>query len=186
MQNGGTGGADLAKRIQGAKNRDAGALFEQMLEAGCAHYAAQGVAMTQKTPEPVKPLSGMDSAGRFTAVFVGKAQGDFTGTLAGGRSVAFEAKCTERDRIEQRAVTGPQTEWMEAHYKMGALCFVVVGLLKGGKTEAFRVPWQIWRNMKGCYGRKYMGAKELWPFAVPTKMCGGEVGVMFLEDSKAE
>lgn len=172
--------ANPVRRLQGARNREDGALFEQMLSVGCAYYAKLGLAKVEKTPEPVKVLSGMDAQGRFTACFEKKAQGDYTGTLAGGRSIAFEAKCTTGQRIEQRVVTDPQRDWMQGHYQMGAACFVMVGMITPF-IEAYRVPWALWRDMKAHYGRKYMTAEDLKPFAVPVGIYAGEGCVKFLE-----
>lgn len=84
-------------------NRAVGALFETWIQAACDYYWAQGYACIEKTPEPLRPLQpyGDRSRGQFIACFVKQAQPDFKGTLCDGTCILFDAKHTEKDRIQQ-------------------------------------------------------------------------------------
>lgn len=127
---------------------------------------------------PIKRLE----ANRFVAVYTEKAQGDYKGTLDGGRAVAFEAKHTDDDFIKAAAVTKKQTGWLDRQQQYGAMCFVVVSIQA---RKFFRVPWKFWRDMKKHYGRKYMTLEDLQPHEIRLEARGGYIGLMFLEGSGA-
>ena len=82
----------------------------------------------------------------------------------GGRSIYFEAKHTDDERIEQRRLTQEQQDDLEAHHKLGAIAFVLVSV---SLTDFYRVPWPVWRDMAEIYGRKYMTHAELSRYEVP-------------------
>ena len=88
----------------------------------------------------------------------------YGGTLKGGRSIYFEAKHTDDERIEQRRLTQEQQDDLEAHHKLGAIAFVLVSV---SLTDFYRVPWPVWRDMAEIYGRKYMTHAELSRYEVP-------------------
>lgn len=88
----------------------------------------------------------------------------YGGTIKGGRSIYFEAKHTDDDRIEQRRLTAEQADDLEAHHKLGAITFVLVSF---GLRAFYRVPWPVWRDMAETYGRKYIRQEELKPYEVP-------------------
>ena len=108
----------LAQRYQNAVNNAQGHSFEEYIKAGCALYSRQGRAEIDKTPEPfrvMEKLGGGIFKGRFTA----PAQPDFQGTLAGGRSIVFEAKHTTTDRLKRDVLTGEQQDTLARHHRMG-------------------------------------------------------------------
>lgn len=151
--------------IQGKRNRAMGLKFEEIVDAACDYYRTMGLAYIEKTPEPMKVLGAINrKLGHFKACFAKAAQPDYKGTMAGGRSVCFEAKHTETDRIKQDAVTTEQWESMELHEAMGALCFVIVCL----ENKYYRVPWSKWKTMKENCGHKYMNAADLTPYILGT------------------
>lgn len=155
--------AEYRASIQGKRNRALGLKFEEIVDEACEHYKALRAAYIEKTPEPMKPIKVLDrKAGHFVAVYTKTAQPDYKGTLAGGRSVVFEAKHTETDRIKQDAVTEGQKEAMDLHEAMGALCFVIVCL----DNKYYRVPWEKWKTMKEDCGHKYMNAADLTPYTL--------------------
>lgn len=149
--------ADERRRVlnaaRGAQNRAAGMQFEEQIKAACAWYERAGAASIEKTPEPTKQLTKMDGYGRFSACYEKRAQPDFKGTLAGGRSVVFEAKYTSSGKMKDSAVTQEQERALNRHEKLGAVCFVLVAF---GLADVYRVPWKVWRTMKEEYGRKYI------------------------------
>lgn len=145
------------------QNKIEGETFEKQIEASLEWYKIKGVAEIEKTPEPMKTLSKPNSRGQFLACFTKAAQPDFKGTLSGGRSVVFEAKHTIDDQIKQSKVTEDQSKRLEKHHALGAVAFVLVCL---GLQDFYRVPWEVWRDMKDIYGRKHMKRADLEPYRV--------------------
>lgn len=154
----------IKAQLTGRRARVAGEHFERMISASCAYYLDRGLAKIEKTPEPMKPLGAKNHKGQFLACYTKQAQPDYGGTLKGGRSIYFEAKHTDDDRIEQRRLTQEQADDLEAHHKLGAIAFVLVSF---GLSSFYRVPWPVWRDMAETYGRKYMTRDELTPYKVP-------------------
>ena len=155
--------ANVQRSRRGYQSRLTGECFESMIAASLEWYRIKGVAEIEKTPEPMKPLGRPNKKGQFLACFTKAAQPDFKGTLTGGRSVVFEAKTASADRIEYRAVTKDQNDRLELHWKLGASAFVLVSF---ALQDFYRVPWEVWRNMKGIYGRKYIKQAELEEYRV--------------------
>lgn len=154
----------IRAQLRGKQARAAGGHFENMISASCAYYLSRGLAKIEKTPEPMKPLGTKNRQGQFMACYTKQAQPDYGGTLKGGRSIYFEAKHTDDDRIEQRRLTKEQCDDLEAHHKLGAITFVLVSF---GLRAFYRVPWPVWRDMAETYGRKYIRQDELKPYEVP-------------------
>lgn len=137
--------------------------FEGIIAASLRWYEDKGVACIEKTPEPMKPLRAPNRQGQFLACYIKAGQPDFKGTLTGGRSVVFEAKHTDSDRIEYSRLTDEQVEKLSTHHKLGAAAFVLVSF---GLQDFYRIPWEIWRDMKAIYGHKHIKQKELEPYRV--------------------
>ena len=150
-----------ALQYQNKVNNAQGHFFEGAIKAACALYSERERADVDKTPEPFRVMEkGRD--GIFTGRFTARAQPDFQGTLAGGQSIVFEAKYTTTDRMKRDVLTKEQQDALERHAARGALAAVCAGI--GDKF--FFVPWQIWRDMKQLYGRKYVTAADLEPWRV--------------------
>ena len=154
----------MMAQIRGKQARVAGGYFENIISASCDYYLSRGLAKIEKTPEPMKPLGAKNRKGQFLACYTKQAQPDYGGTLKGGRSIYFEAKHTDDERIEQRRLTQEQQNDLEAHHKLGAIAFVLVSM---SLTDFCRVPWPVWRDMAEIYGRKYMTHAELSRYEVP-------------------
>ena len=154
----------IRAQIRGQRARAAGNYFEAMISGSCDYYRVRGLAKIEKTPEPMKPLGPKNRKGQFLACYTKQAQPDYGGTLKGGRSVYFEAKHTDDDRIEFNRLSKEHRDDLEHHHKLGAVAFVLVSM---GLSECFRVPWPVWRDMAATYGRKYMTRDELKPYKVP-------------------
>lgn len=131
----------MMAQIRGKQARVAGGYFENIISASCDYYLSRGLACYTKQAQP-----------------------DYGGTLKGGRSIYFEAKHTDDERIEQRRLTQEQQDDLEAHHKLGAIAFVLVSV---SLTDFYRVPWPVWRDMAEIYGRKYMTHAELSRYEVP-------------------
>lgn len=154
--------------LTGRRSRAAGEYWENMIEAACRNYRLDGVAEITKTPEPMKPLSRPNAKGQFTACFTKQAQPDYKGTLKGGRAVVFEAKHTDADRMLRSVISEEQEKQLDRHLKLGAECFVLVSF---GLQQYFRIPWEVFRDMKDHFGRKYIKPEDLEEYAI--KYVGG-------------
>lgn len=153
--------AKAERSARANRSRLSGQYFEGMITASLNWYRDMGVAYIEKTPEPMKPLRAPNRQGQFLACFTKQGQPDFKGTLTGGRSVVFEAKHTDDDKIEYGRLTHEQIEALSQHHKLGAAAFVLVSI----KLENFyRIPWTTWSDMKQIYGRKHIKQAELEPF----------------------
>ena len=155
--------ANVERSRRGSQSRLAGEIFESAIEASLEWYKLKGVACVEKTPEPMKPLSRPNKLGQFKACFTKAAQPDFKGTLDGGRSVVFEAKHTDGDKIEYSRLTQEQADRLELHHNLGAVAFVLVSF---GLRDFYRIPWEVWRDMKAIYGHKHMKQPECEPYRV--------------------
>lgn len=83
----------------------------------------------------------------------------------------FEAKFTRTDRIEQSRVSPGQMDYLDQHQALGARCYVLAGFSSGA---VYRLPWNVWRNMKKVFGRKYITEDdvEIVPYQVQTARDG--------------
>ena len=150
-------------QVAGLRANANGKNLERAILDSLLIYRKEGVAFCDKTPEPVHQLSKMDRSGHFRAVYEKKAQPDFSGVWQGGWHVVFEAKNTNSKSIEKSRVTEAQTWALDASWDMGAICFVLVSFeLK----RFYRVPWSVWRNMEGLYGKKSVNEKDLILFSL--------------------
>lgn len=137
-----------------------------MIEAGCRYYRQTGRAYIVKEPEPFRVIKKDKRTGRAAIQFTRHAQPDFHGTLKGGRSIVFEAKYTQSDKIKQDVITPEQAASLTMQEKLGALAYVCVGI----SGRAFMVPWYVFGSMKEHFGRKYATAENLLPWEVKQDM----------------
>ena len=75
----------------------------------------------------------------------------------------FEAKYTDSDRVTKDRVSKEQTEYIDSHYALGARCYVIIGYKSG---EVYRIPWDVWQNMKEIYGRKYLKETDVQQYKI--------------------
>lgn len=155
--------ANVQRSQRGLQSKRAGEHFENLIAASLSWYKDKGVAYVEKTPEPMRPLRPPNRQGQFLACYIKAGQPDFKGTLTGGRAVVFEAKHTDSDRIEQSRLTDEQVASLTEHHRLGAAAFILVSV---GLQDFFRVPWEVWRDMKDIYGHKHMKLAELEPYRV--------------------
>lgn len=161
----------LRTKLRNMTNNAQGSIFEELIKTGCIIYRHQRRAEIDKVPEPFR-VTQKHANGLFTGRFTAPAQPDFSGTLAGGRAIHFEAKFTTTDQMKRAALTDEQMERLEGHTEIGAMTGICVGI----KDQFFFVPWGVWKNMKGIYGRQYVTAADIEPYRV--KFNGA---VMFLD-----
>ena len=164
------------RQVRGARNKRNGKVFEEIVTNSCHYYFSQKTALIIKTPEPMQPIKSLGN-GRFIAYYEKAAQPDYKGTLYGGRTVIFDAKHTESDRLKQEAVTRMQSLALNYHEGFGALCFVLVSF---GFAQFYRIPWEVFKRMKEIYGRKYVMPSDLEQYKV--QFIGGVI--RFLEGER--
>lgn len=149
---------EINRHVLGRRSNLVGGLFENILNVACLYYRERGKAIIEKTPEPMRPLKQYGRPGQFIACFEKQAQPDYKGVLCDGTAIIFEAKHTDSDRIQESVITTTQRQNLDDFQRMGAHCFIMVSM----RFEAFyRVPWEVFRDMKPQFGRKYMTEKEL-------------------------
>lgn len=151
------------RQMTGLLSKRKGQFFETMVLEAARYYENKGIAVIEKTPEPMRILKPYDDKGRFVACFAKQAQPDFKGVLCDSTMVIFDAKSTDMDRIRREAVTEEQEECFDRYQLMGARCFLVITLRF---EKYFRVPWNIFKNMKKIYGHKYMDENDLKEFEI--------------------
>ena len=154
---------DPKRSYIGRVNKAQGESFENLIDAACEYYKMNGIAYIKKTPEPMRPISKQMKDGSFKAVFVKKAQADYRGVLKGGKAIAFEAKHTIKDRLQQSCVSTEQSDDLDSMQEMDARCFVLCSF---GFSRFFRVPWGVWKNMKQIYGRKYVTPADIEQYEI--------------------
>lgn len=151
--------------LTGKQAKSDGDFFERMIDEACERYKINKLAYIDKTPEPMKPLRPIGK-GQFVACYQKQAQPDYKGTLLGGRSIVFEAKMTSSDRILQDRVTSWQMEALKEHQFYGADVFILIYFMN--HNSCFKIPIDVWGNMKVNFGRKYIKPDELGDYSIPT------------------
>lgn len=151
----------IQRSFKSRKNNIKGRLFEGYIEGACAFYKRVGRAVITKVPEPFRTTSTARD-GTFTGRFIANAHPDFLGTLDGGLTICFEAKYTGTEKMQQSVITKVQWEALESYWNMGASAGVCVGIKD---TFAF-IPWDIWKDMKEIYGRKYLTEQDIERYKV--------------------
>lgn len=148
-------------RAQGKLNNAQGHSFENYIIGACKRYDDLGVARIAKVPEPFRTLRKYRD-GRAEVRFTGNAEPDFVGCQNGGTLIAFEAKRTLTNKLMQNVVTDYQWAALERYAQLGGTAGVCAGI----GDETFWLEWEIWKNMKQIYGRKYIMAADVQPFKV--------------------
>lgn len=158
---------DVRRQIAGRRSKANGDTFERWLSSACEFYLEKGFAHIEKTPEPFHVV-GKDRDGIVRGFYEKKGQPDYKGLLCDGTSIMFEAKHTDSERIQQTVVTDTQWKSLDVYEKFGAHCYVMVSM---GLVRFYRVPWDVWKNMKALFGRKYMNEKDLEPYRLEERNC---------------
>lgn len=159
---------------QNTVNNAQGHLFEEQIVKGCRYYSSIGAAEIDKTPEPFR-VHSKSKNGMFTGRFTANAQPDFKGTLKGGQAIVFEAKYTTTEKLHQDVLTNQQYDTLERYDALGAIAGVCAGI----KAKCYFIPWDIFRDMKLIFGRKYVTQNDLKKYEVKFNGC-----ILFLSNMK--
>ena len=159
-------------RARNKKVRIEGTKFEKMIQWACLAYRRDGIAEIAKIPEARRVVGRTGNrSSLMICANAGKAHPDFMGTLApDGRSIVFEAKHTDKEKIQQNAVSEFQDELLTSHQRMGAACFVAVSF---EFKEFFLIPYAFWTDMKAQVKRKYLLPTDeaIQGFRIPHEVC---------------
>lgn len=155
------GGNNADTSLRNRRSNDRGRLFEELLVKGCRYYADRKTAIISKVYEPYICTKNLER-GFFVGRHTGRAEPDFKGVLRGGRAIAFEAKSTQKERIERCVLTAEQMQWLDSQLVMGAKTYVCVCI----QDRFFTIPWHVWYDMEVDYGRKYLTAEDIPEYEV--------------------
>ncbi len=158
---------DMRRQVIGRRSKAAGGSFETRLSNACEFYLRGGWAHIEKTPEPFH-ITGKGGDGVVYGYYEKKGQPDYKGILCDGTGIMFEAKHTDSGRINQNVVTDSQWKSLDIYEKFGAYCYVMVSI---GLVKFYRVPWDVWKQMKELFGHKYMAEQELEPYRLQERQC---------------
>lgn len=150
----------MNRNLLGKQNKESGIQFEELLNTACQFYLRKGVASIEKTPEPMRVIRN-NKDGTMTAIFEKKAQPDFKGCLEGGKCIIFEAKHTSGSSISRSVISDRQEKYLNSYERMGALTYIMVSF---SYQNFYRIPWNIFRDMKLLYGRKSLKETDLTQF----------------------
>lgn len=148
--------AEMNKRSLSAyQSNQAGRLHEKMIEEGAKYYMSKSFARVVKMPEPFRVVKKWN--GRAEVQFTRHAEPDFVGCTNSGWLIAFEAKYTDKDRMEQGRLTEMQAQALEEYSQLCAKVSVCAWI----KDKVYMVPWSVWKRMDIIYGRKYVTQDDL-------------------------
>lgn len=113
--------------------QQAGKQFEMMIEQANNVYRLKNKALIFKSEPSIKTMR--DHEGAFKTPTYAKSNGlDYSGTLAGGRGVFFEAKQTAAVSFPLKQIKPHQIETFRMYEKLDALSFLLVRFSKTGKV----------------------------------------------------
>lgn len=124
-------------KAPGESHANRGMGLEDAIKWQHAMYERQGIAKMDKQYVPSLPVKD----GKWAKV-IGKSTVDFSGELAGGRHVAFDAKDCAGKRIELDRLKPHQLEHLEGVERLGGVGFVLV---RFERRRVYRIPVRTWR-----------------------------------------
>lgn len=151
--------------VAGTEARDHGQRFEAWLRSQHELAEREGIAHVRHVGPPVAHTG----PGGSRLVVVGHGPADYQGTLAGGRSVAVEAKSRDR-RLSRAEIPEHQQADLTRVAELGGLALLVIELREHGAVYAIewgRVPWTVRSRKMQRHGvevierSESVGAEEL-------------------------
>jgi len=138
--------------------------FEMLIEYSNQQYEAQGLAVVNKRPTPVK-IDKWLGGGKILGFFEKPSTVDFDGTVKGGWSIVFEAKQVEKgNRFELKNIKQHQFEYLAKCHQMGAISFLLIEMAE--LRTIFLMPYEtlnhFWqRRQSGVRGTQSISPDEL-------------------------
>ncbi|MCL2593001.1 MAG: Holliday junction resolvase RecU [Defluviitaleaceae bacterium] len=135
-----------------------GSTFEEMINLTNNVYMEKSLAMIQKIPTPITPVS-LNSEGQITlAYFEKKSTIDYIGAVQ-GIPICFDAKETTLTRFPLQNVHKHQIEFMENFEKQKGVAFFLVNFLKYNKC--FYLPF---KTLKMYFDDSENGGRKSIPY----------------------
>lgn len=123
-----------------------GKAWERLLETRHEEYHAARLAVVYRCHPPVKVLSRVTEDG-FRAAWSGDGPPDFSGVVAGGRAVVFDAKDCDQARWPLAGLHRHQARDLDRAERAGAHAFVALrlqGVCWVLPWTALAKPWSAW------------------------------------------
>jgi len=115
-----------------------GSAFEELIDLTNRLYSQKGLAIIQKVPTPITPITVDNKARTITsAYFEKKSTVDFIG-VAQGLAICFDAKETRQTSLPLRNIHSHQIEFMESFRAQKGVSFLLVHFQ--AKNEIFLLP----------------------------------------------
>ena len=126
-----------------------GSLLEDMLNRTNESYRRKGLALIQKVPTPITPVSMNDNKQITLAYFEQKSTVDYIGAVQ-GIPVCFDAKESATDTVPLQNIHEHQIDFMNDFERQGGIAFIL--LMYTNRDELYYVPLsdinRFWNRMK--------------------------------------
>lgn len=117
-----------------------GSVLEEMINMSNAVYREKGLALIQKVPTPITPITIDKETRHITlAYFDQKSTVDYIGTVQ-GIPVCFDAKECKTDKFSLQNLHEHQLKFMEDFEKQGGVAFLII--FYTGKDERYYIPFK--------------------------------------------
>lgn len=138
-----------------------GSAFEELINATNSNYNLKGLAIVQKIPTPITPISLDKEKGNISlAYFEQKSTVDYIGAVQ-GIPICFDAKETSKVSLPLQNIHDHQVDFMGSFQKQGGVSFFLVSFTKF--KEYYFLPFDTlldyWQNAKDG-GRKSIPYKN--------------------------
>lgn len=127
-----------------------GSTLEEMVNITNERYLEHGLALIEKIPTPIKPITmGKEKGTISLAYFEKKGSVDYIGVVQ-GVPVCFDAKETSKDYFPLKNIHEHQIEYMKAFQKQKGIAFILVHFTN--KNHYYYLPfdtlYSFWESAK--------------------------------------
>ena len=136
-----------------------GSVLEEMINLTNERYREEGLALIQKVPTPITPITIDQESRHITlAYFDRKSTVDYIGVVQ-GIPVCFDAKECSSDTFSLQNIHPHQVEFMELFEKQGGIAFLIIYYTL--RNEMYYMPC---RDMKRFVDRARGGGRKSFRF----------------------
>ena len=136
-----------------------GSTLEEMINLTIEKYRENGIALIQKIPTPIKPVTMDKETRRITlAYFDQKSTVDYIGVVQ-GIPVCFDAKECNADTFPLQNIHKHQVDFMECFEKQNGISFIILSYT--GRNEIYYIPF---KDIKFFYDRAQNGGRKSFRF----------------------
>lgn len=137
-----------------------GSVLEEMINHTNERYRESGLALIQKIPTPIKPITIDPEKRHITlAYFDQKSTVDYIGVIQ-SIPVCFDAKECEVDTVPLHNIHEHQIKFMGEFEQQGGLAFILLGFTK--RSEYYYVPFA---DIKRFWDRMQAGGRKSFTYA---------------------